>query len=52
MNKDRLFQSLSAENTSTLLELLRNAYDFLSYDDRDALFGQYVVTTKPSLVRV
>lgn len=50
MNKNRLFQSLSAENTSTLLELLRNAYDFLSYDDRDIVFGQYVKEMPPAPV--
>lgn len=50
MNKDRLFQSLSAEDATTLLELLRNAYDFLSYDDRDTLFGQYVREMPPAPV--
>jgi hypothetical protein len=50
MKKDRLFQSLSAEDTTTLLELLRNAYDFLSHDDRDTLFGQYVKEMPPAPV--
>jgi hypothetical protein len=42
MNKDRLFESLSQEDAIALLELLCGAHDFLSHDDRNTLFGQYV----------
>lgn len=41
MNKERLFHSLSKEDAATLLELLRAAYEFLSHDERNTLFGQY-----------
>lgn len=47
MNKDRLFQSLSEEDAMTLLDLLRNAYDFLSHDDRNTIFGHYVEEMPP-----
>jgi hypothetical protein len=50
MNKDRLFQLLSKEDATTLLELLRNAYDFLSPDDRNTLFGQYIEEMPPAQV--
>ena len=47
MNKDRLFQTLSEEDATALLELLRNAYNYLSHDDRNTLFGQYVEEMPP-----
>jgi len=50
MNKDRLFQFLEQQDSNTLLKLLSEAYDFLSHDDRDELFGEYVKETPPSEV--
>ena len=50
MNKDQLFQSLSEEDETTLLELLRSAYDFLSHDDRHTVFGQYVKERPPAQI--
>ncbi|MCP5097979.1 MAG: hypothetical protein GY943_20720 [Chloroflexi bacterium] len=50
MNKDRLFQFLGKNDSSTLLKLLSEAYDFLSHDDRDELFGEYVQELPPSKV--
>ncbi len=47
MNKDKLFQSLSKENTTTLLELLRAAYELLNHDERNTLFGQYAPEKLP-----
>ena len=50
MKKDQLFESLSEEDVTTLLELLRSAYDFLSHDDRDTVFGQYVKEMPPAQI--
>jgi hypothetical protein len=50
MNKDQLFQSLSEEDETTLLELLRSAYDFLSHDDRHTIFGQHVKEMPPAQI--
>lgn len=50
MNKERLFQFLGQQDSSALLELLSKAYDFLSHDDRNNLFGDYVKESPPSEV--
>jgi len=50
MNKDRLFQFLGQQDSSALLELLSEAYDFLNHDDRNDLFGDYVEKLPPSAV--
>lgn len=48
MNKERLFESLSEEGSKTLLALLTNAYEFLSSDDREFIFGEYVKNIPPA----
>ena len=48
MNKDKLFQSLQEEDTTTLLELLHTAYDFLHHDQRERLFSRYIEEMPPS----
>lgn len=48
MNKDRLFQNLRQKDADTLLDLLSSAYEFLSYDDREYLFGDYVQELPPA----
>jgi len=50
MNKDRLFQFLGQQDSSTLLELLSKSYDLLSHDDRNDLFADYVEELPPSEV--
>lgn len=50
MNKDRLFQTLSEQDKATLLALLDTAYDLLSYDNRDAVFGKYVREMPPAQI--
>lgn len=50
MNKERLFQFLGQQDSSALLKLLSDAYDFLSRDDRNDLFGSYVKKLPPSEV--
>jgi hypothetical protein len=50
MDKTRLFQFLSTQEASVLLDLLSVAYDEMSRDQRQAVFGRYVRTLPPAPV--
>ena len=50
MDKARLFDSLSTEDTSTLLGLLQVAYDRMTYDQRETVFGRYAEALPPAPV--
>jgi hypothetical protein len=50
MDKVRLFASLSTEDESTLLDLLQSAYDVMTYDQREAVFGRYAEALPPAPV--
>jgi hypothetical protein len=50
MDKTRLFQFLSNENSTVLLDVLSAAYDEMKYDQREAVFGRYVEALPPAPV--
>jgi hypothetical protein len=50
MDKARLFHDLSTRDTSLLLDVLSVAYDEMTYDQRDAVFGRYAETLPPAPV--
>src|SRR2546428_12151772 len=50
MNKARLFDSLSTQDPSTLLDLLQVVYDVMTYDQREAIFGRYAGVLRPAPV--
>jgi hypothetical protein len=50
MDKIRLFEFLSTEDSSALLGLLSVAYDEMEYDQRQAVFGRYVSKLPPAPV--
>jgi len=47
LDKTRLFNSLSTRDTSLLLDVLSVAYDEMTYDQRDAVFGPYAEALPP-----
>lgn len=49
MDKGRLFQDLTGRDAPALLELLGAAYDEMTYDQRDAVFGRCVAATAAPL---
>ena len=52
MDKAHLFHYLSAQDASRLLDVLSVAYDEMSYDQRDAVFGRYAEALPPAPVDV
>jgi hypothetical protein len=50
MDKPQLFESLSTADASTLLDLLQAAYDVMTYDQREAVFGRYAGSLPPAAV--
>lgn len=50
MKKEQLFQYLSSQNTSTLLELLDSAYDQMNIEQRRDVFGKIVLEAPPEPV--
>jgi hypothetical protein len=50
MDKTQLFESLSTEDASTLLDLLHDAYNMMTYDQREAVFGRYAEALPPAPV--
>ena len=50
MDKTRLFQFLSNEDSAVLLDVLSAAYDEMKYDQREAVFGRYVEALPPAPV--
>jgi hypothetical protein len=50
MDKTRLFERLSTQDLSTLLGLLQVAYDVMTRDQREAVFGRYVEAAPPAAV--
>jgi hypothetical protein len=50
MNKARLFERLSTQDPSALLGLLQVAYDVMTHDQREAVFGKYVEAALPATV--
>jgi hypothetical protein len=50
MDKAQLFESLSTKDRSTLLVMLQTAYDVMTFDQREAVFGRYVEATPPAAV--
>lgn len=47
MDKARLFQRLSTEDPPRLLQLLDAAYNEMTYDQRETIFGAYAETLSP-----
>ena len=47
MNKQQLFQTLADAPPATLLDLLAQAYDEMSVEQRQRVFGQYVPPKPP-----
>ncbi len=47
MNKQQLFQALSDQTPATLLDLLDQAYDEMSVEQRQRVFGRYVPPKPP-----
>ena len=50
MDKTRLFERLSTQDPSTLLGLLQVAYDMMTRDQRETVFGRYVEAAPPAAV--
>src|SRR5438067_1753309 len=50
MDKTRLFERLSTQDLSTLLGLLQVAYDVMTWDQREAVFGRYIEAAPPAAV--
>ena len=42
MDKEALFDVLATQDATTLLEALSRAYDQMHYDQREAVFGQFI----------
>ena len=42
MDKEALFRILSTQDVATLLEVLSRAYDRMQYEQREAVFGQFI----------
>ena len=50
MDKERLFDYLFTQDVAMLLEVLGVAYDEMTYDQRDVVFGQYAEALPPGEV--
>jgi len=50
MDKTELIERLSTQDPSTLLDLLQAAYDVMTYDQREAVFGRYAEALPPASV--
>ncbi len=50
MDKIRLFEFLSDQDSSVLLDLLSTAYDEMNYDQRQAVFGRHARALPPAPV--
>ena len=50
MDKTRLFQFLSTQDASFLLDLLSTAYDQMNNDQRQWVFGEFVEKLPPASV--
>lgn len=50
MNRDQIFKALADEERSVLLDLLGSAYNEMTVDQRDVVFGKYVKELPPEPV--